>query len=140
MGGMGANLSLVSIEHSSSAIVSTPATMSELFFVNEQIEEWKIFRSVQPLFASAIRWHIPDTQVPAEEICIETFRVFFPQDMSNILRLCPKRGLKEKQFNFVLHPLSLLLQSLDRLVLDTVLDGNDILAEVGPSRERSRIY
>jgi hypothetical protein len=117
--------------------------MSELFFVNDQVQEWKIFREVHSLFASAIPWQIPDTKMPAEEICIASFRVFLPQDMSSILRLCPKRGLKEKQFDFVLHPLSLLLQSLDRLVLDTVLNrakGDDILVETDGSIGRAKTH
>jgi hypothetical protein len=110
--------------------------MSELFFMNDQVQEWGIFRDVQPLFASAIPWQIPNTKVPAEERCIEGFRVFFPQDMSNVLHMCPERGLKEKQFNLVLHPLSLLLRSLDCLVLDAVLDKAEGLAEVGPLHGR----
>lgn len=92
------------------------------FHINDHVFEWQLFCRVQPFFVSEIPWRLPNTEAESAQICVETFRTVFSNDMRSILGLCPKHNLPEGEYHLVLYTLTPLLEFLEGLILGTILE------------------
>ncbi|KAK6348439.1 hypothetical protein TWF718_006233 [Orbilia javanica] len=97
-------------------------------FLDERIPEWRIFESVQPVFASNLQWKLKQRRGGAVDsdawaVDSENKLDFFRFEMKRLPDAAPEKDLSCEVFDNCLETLCDLLDLLERLVQDRILSA-----------------